>query len=55
MFVLEKLKRKRFSSKKNEKTNVVKDEEIFLKEFKEEISEEIGINLIDKNNKREDD
>lgn len=54
MFVLEKLERKRFSSRKNEKTNVVKDEEILLKEFKEEISEEIGINLIDKNSKRED-
>lgn len=53
MFVFEHF-RKRLFLNKNKETNVIEDEEINLKKFKEEIANEIGITLIEKKDKRED-
>lgn len=53
MFVSEYFKKRMFRNK-NIETNVEENEEIILEKFKEEIANEIGINLIEKDDKRED-
>lgn len=47
MFVSEYFKKRMFRNK-NIETNVEENEEIILEKFKEEIANEIGINLIEK-------
>lgn len=54
MFVSEYFKKRQFLKKEKVETNVVKDEELNLLKFKEEISNEINVSLENNKNKRED-
>lgn len=53
MFVSEYFKKRMFRNK-NIEINVEENEKIILEKFKEEIANEISINLIEKDNERED-